>query len=976
MDLTTCPKFAGKKEIVDFASQWGEFSNVHLQRKHFQSTEEWRSNIIVTLNKAGSDAQAFRRDVRRWRRKWVNPEDIVEKMKQEYSSTLLAMQLAVQEQWEIADPAKVIMIVNALTDDQRMKLVNSLRSKLPGLGGQLDLRQIDYATLKKELEWFVSFDRDAEIKARQRQSGGRKRAFKGQERRGRGSGGFRNQGNRQNAGSQLKAGHLELRSGVVHLQRGGQSECKEHVRVRVSLQQEDGMSAVIGNPRRAGPHGCRGGGDTGRGNFWGAGRWRRGVEPARPSRGLEQRLSGRDGCDANLASELQNAHFRDGVRGGEPFEDTGVVAEWALSNKTKNRLAHAYNGNTAVAGGQTQIDEVKRKITTVEEDIRTKKAKIAGLERALGITDDDPVGNLLHPQYTALNNQLTSLNNQLTELQKEKNLLLAQQQQVSASSASYFTEVDRKAFLDSGRDFVKSLCDATPRKVPKARGMEVLEGIKGGPGLPARGNVVVREVTKRFWEKCISEVQKGYRVCAVGSPGIGKSTSVAVLIKMLLERGETAVYLKRTLDTSRDGVCYEFKPMGSGRIETEVYTEEQAIRVEVASLKLPSTFFLIDPGSNQGSCDPSFRVEAKVIMNASPDSKHWGNEFDKRQQDGEAYGIFLYYPLWTLLELLAASGFLSPSGYLIEEDVLLERYREFGGTPRAVFAPESDLQGLRRKQKKGVHALTPEQVKLIADDKVAAVDTDDASQPKSSVMGYESEGPSYDGKPVIISKVVCERISERHMGLLWRDLELQSTHSTRGHLFEAYVRSLMLREGGNTFWSRKAVGARGDKTGTNLELPCCESIRLVHDVSAAVKACQKSGSVVYHSVNQQYELVDFVFKQNGTFFAVNATIAASDKAKTKKINKLFTDLGLKADSGPPKLKLLFAVPMERFNDFYTDPREPSEGTNHFEVRIIGVANPEDERGTKRSLPDASSGRKKRRRTQDSQSGAASSGSGS
>uniref|UniRef100_A0A0G4F6W3 Uncharacterized protein n=1 Tax=Chromera velia CCMP2878 TaxID=1169474 RepID=A0A0G4F6W3_9ALVE len=217
-------------------------------------------------------------------------------MKQEYSSTLLAMQLAVQErvqvfpwlldhhdrngrvvipsgvvlsfakidqrlenllldsddaEWEIADPAKVIMIVNALTDDQRMKLVNSLRSKLPGLGGQLDLRQIDYATLKKELEWFTSFDRDVEIKARQRQSGGREKAFRGQQRRGRGSGGFRNQENRQNGqrssqqsppqqqqqpwgpkrcwwcqdtshfekncsvsgpGSQLQAGHLELRS--------------------------------------------------------------------------------------------------------------------------------------------------------------------------------------------------------------------------------------------------------------------------------------------------------------------------------------------------------------------------------------------------------------------------------------------------------------------------------------------------------------------------------------------------------------------------------------------------------------------------------------------------------------------------------------------------------------------------------------------------------------------------------------------
>uniref|UniRef100_A0A0G4FWS1 Uncharacterized protein n=1 Tax=Chromera velia CCMP2878 TaxID=1169474 RepID=A0A0G4FWS1_9ALVE len=95
-------------------------------------------------------------------------------MKQKYSSTLLAMQLAVQErvqvfpwlldhldrngrivilsglllsftkinqrlenllldsddtEWEIADPAKVIMIVNALTDDQRIKLVEATGSQ-------------------------------------------------------------------------------------------------------------------------------------------------------------------------------------------------------------------------------------------------------------------------------------------------------------------------------------------------------------------------------------------------------------------------------------------------------------------------------------------------------------------------------------------------------------------------------------------------------------------------------------------------------------------------------------------------------------------------------------------------------------------------------------------------------------------------------------------------------------------------------
>eukprot|EP00820_Chromera_velia_P007395 Cvel_19689.t1-p1 / transcript=Cvel_19689.t1 / gene=Cvel_19689 / organism=Chromera_velia_CCMP2878 / gene_product=hypothetical protein / transcript_product=hypothetical protein / location=Cvel_scaffold1718:1-6612(-) / protein_length=668 / sequence_SO=supercontig / SO=protein_coding / is_pseudo=false len=118
----------------------------------------------------------------------------------------------------------------------------------------------------------------------------------------------------------------------------------------------------------------------------------RGSPPRGPAQGLKQRLAGRDGCKLDLRSEVENAHFCDGVRGGEPFEDpgvaagleqrlgrrdgcdarlaselqnaplcrfhvrgggplenggdTGVAAEWALSNKTKNRLAHAYHGNT------------------------------------------------------------------------------------------------------------------------------------------------------------------------------------------------------------------------------------------------------------------------------------------------------------------------------------------------------------------------------------------------------------------------------------------------------------------------------------------------------------------------------------------------------------------------------------------------------------------------------------------------------
>uniref|UniRef100_A0A0G4I129 Uncharacterized protein n=1 Tax=Chromera velia CCMP2878 TaxID=1169474 RepID=A0A0G4I129_9ALVE len=41
-------------------------------------------------------------------------------------------------------------------------------------------------------------------------------------------------------------------------------------------------------------------------------------------------------------------------------------AAWALSGKTRNRLAHVYNGNSAGQEGESDLDEVKRKIRQVE----------------------------------------------------------------------------------------------------------------------------------------------------------------------------------------------------------------------------------------------------------------------------------------------------------------------------------------------------------------------------------------------------------------------------------------------------------------------------------------------------------------------------------------------------------------------------------------------------------------------------------
>jgi hypothetical protein len=61
-------------------------------------------------------------------------------------------------------------------------------------------------------------------------------------------------------------------------------------------------------------------------------------------------------------------------------------------------------------------------------------------------------------------------------------------------------------------------------------------------------------------------------VCAAGSPGIGKSTTASILIRMLLKEGCIVVYYVRS--HKEVGWVFEFSPPGDGSVVTEeVYPE-------------------------------------------------------------------------------------------------------------------------------------------------------------------------------------------------------------------------------------------------------------------------------------------------------------------------------------------------------------------------------------------------------------------
>lgn len=170
----------------------------------------------------------------------------------------------------------------------------------------------------------------------------------------------------------------------------------------------------------------------------------------------------------------------------------------------------------------------------------------------------------------------------------------------------------------------------------------------------ATRDVVIRSLAVSFWEECLKVVDTPnlrYRVCVVGTPSVGKSSIIPLLIRMLLDKKQTVVYLCRT--PSKLSNYYKFTPLTDKTIHTEVYPES------INPKQIPNfyfnrdIYFIVDPGKTKDSCGPLDGFDPKTIFVSSPDEGHWGgSEFEKARHD--VSGEFRYFPVWTLEELLNA----------------------------------------------------------------------------------------------------------------------------------------------------------------------------------------------------------------------------------------------------------------------------------------------------------------------------------
>jgi hypothetical protein len=464
-----------------------------------------------------------------------------------------------------------------------------------------------------------------------------------------------------------------------------------------------------------------------------------------------------------------------------------------------------------------------------------------------------------------------------------------------------------------------------------------------------------------FWKECFNAVKSGdgitgsNRVCAVGSPGIGKTSTTPVLIKLLMDSMDTITVVHVMKTPKETSWYYEFTK-NEGVISTSLHPESQPPEM-IPSLRNENTYYVVDPGDFETSVNPSSDVCAKVIINASPDSKHWGNYYGK-DGGGRRLGEFRYYPLWSLEELIAAAPYIAPQKLKLPSsptalrEWVMARFRRYGGVPRDIFTLADALPDSRFNR--GFSCLSSEQAKMIARNEVKELNNFETSQPKSSIMGYmncEDKKKRYkEPKVVVVSDYVVEKVWEKYMGDLWTEMLDEDDGSTMGYAFESYVRRLMLntKQAARTFEWRLAEGAhkRKKNKGPLQErvLPKCTEVRICSDIPQAVRTSKKAG-IVFHPVSKHYPLIDFGFRHGKkNFYAVQVTIAKRHSTDKEGIRALAKELGV---SHGDTLTVIYAVTVSLIKTFSTTPvdihhmvRKSIKGVT-VSVIVVGIPNPKD-----------------------------------
>jgi hypothetical protein len=461
-----------------------------------------------------------------------------------------------------------------------------------------------------------------------------------------------------------------------------------------------------------------------------------------------------------------------------------------------------------------------------------------------------------------------------------------------------------------------------------------------------RFDLIVRACTVPFWQACIDKVEtpgKNYRACAVGTPGIGKTTSTFVLIRLLLLRGKCVVH--HILRKNTTGWIYEFRPREpneppSPPFVCSVHNEMKLL--EIPSLGEHDTFYVVDPGPTTRDCNPDDYFPARVIIVSSPNAKHWGGEeFAKSRDDvehGVSGGIFFYYPIWSWAELRGAIDHLNlgtDDNLTLEE--MRNRYVSVGGVPRHLWKPKTDFDIFVEDQLLAVNDLLPPQTEKMAMGAWKSLVTNDSGQPKSAIIGYKTGRDFRHPEIGPISLVIRQKVFENHLENIWRDV---CNRPNPGTAFEEYTWLLMVGATKRSMKSRPCVGYRkvgAYATITDVQLGGCKALQKVDQLITAAR--DEPGTLFLPSSNRE-EFIDFVYAEVAPdpvkihFHAFQATYSGSHAAKQDGISNFEAKL-----KPGERATVYYLVPSWKFRGFKTNPVEPHSSTARVTFRHVQIPIP-------------------------------------
>ena len=470
--------------------------------------------------------------------------------------------------------------------------------------------------------------------------------------------------------------------------------------------------------------------------------------------------------------------------------------------------------------------------------------------------------------------------------------------------------------------------------IPDSSGMKCLHDALTIEGDRA-SHVVLRNITEDFWRKVI-EATKLHRICAMGSPGVGKTTTTGILIRLLLEQKKTIVYRVRRLN--KDGFVYMFTPASdaSGEVDVKVIEEKDFMYWD-KHVNNESVYYIVDPGQTKDNCNLDENFKGNVIIVASLDEGHWGGTGFHKGRGGKI-GTFLYYPAWSLPELISSSSFFDVH---VTEHQIVSRFGRFGGVPRIVFSTESDYYVYEEAQNRALEELTAASAISLAYTTRSAIKRQTEDLPRGILLSYvlaDQDNHTFTkGYAKFSSDYVYEYIVDRYMYYLWERI-VPNEGSFDPYLFETYCAKLFydaVQPSKKSFpvkYSEEPLTAEV----TDITLVQCTKKEKVENIVAAAK---RREHCVFTPISKVNKLIDFMYRDGNTYYAFQSTIAGRHDASPRLIYEfvlgVINENKIGAMDLMPRIMIFYAIPMFRFDKFKTKPAKANAKAREYCKKMMG-----------------------------------------